>query len=410
LVEISLIPHLLSKEVYASYKDYIPREHLKENFKELWYVYQTLDGVHKEVARDPTLDELEAFFFFSHPDADSEIYVELFQRIRSVNISEEAAGVLLQKIKKKQQALELSEASMKYASGYGEIGSVIELSKQLEEEPVEEEVVECMDLEAILDSAILKTGLRWRLNCLNKSLGSLWDGDFGFIFKRPESGGTAFCASEVGHMLDQAERPIIWFNNEESDNKVKLRIYQSYFGITLEQLIANKRKYSEEFRAKVGNKFQFYGLEHCNRQSVEKIIKAQNPCLVVYDQLDKVLGFENDRDDLKLGAIYQWARELCKKGHAAIGVTQADGTAEGVKWLTMQHVANAKTSKQAEGDWILGMGKTNADGAEYVRYLNICKNKLLGDQDSIPDLRHSRHEVWIEPQIMRFRDIVRYNE
>jgi hypothetical protein len=210
-------------------------------------------------------------------------------------------------------------------------------------------------------------------------------------------------------MLDQATRPIIWLNNEESDNKVKLRVYQSYFGITLEQLIANKRKYSEEFKRRVGNKFLFFGLESCNKRAIEAIVKRVNPCLVIYDQLDKVLGFENDRDDLRLGSIYQWARELCKQGHAAIGVTQADGTAEGVRWLTMQHVANAKTSKQAEGDFIIGMGKTNADGAEYVRYLSICKNKLLGDQDSIPDLRHGRFECWIEPTIMRFKDIMKYD-
>jgi hypothetical protein len=352
---------------------------------------------------------LQAFFFFQHPDADKEIYLELFRTLSETPLDPEVGVGLLKAIKRRRQALELSEASMKYASGYGDIGSVIELSKQLEEEPVEEEVVECMDLESILDSAILKTGLRWRLNCLNKSLGSLRDGDFGFIFKRPEAGGTAFCASEMGHMLPQTDRSFVWFNNEESDNKVKLRIYQSFFGITLEQLIANKRKYSEEFKAKVGNRFQFYGLEFCNKQEIERIIKRINPCLVVYDQLDKVQGFENDRDDLRLGAIYQWARELCKKGHAAIGVTQADGTAEGIKWLTMQHVANAKTSKQAEGDWILGMGKSHADGAEFVRYLNVCKNKLLGDVDSIPDLRHSRFEVWIEPQIMRFRDIMKYD-
>jgi hypothetical protein len=210
-------------------------------------------------------------------------------------------------------------------------------------------------------------------------------------------------------MLPQAERPIIWINNEEGDNKVKLRVYQAYFGVTLEQLIANKRKYNQEFKAQVGRKFQFYGIEYSNKRSIEELVKRENPQLILYDQLDKVLGFDNERDDLRLGSIYQWARELCKRGHAAIGVTQADGTAEGVKWLTMQHVANAKTSKQAEGDWILGMGKTHADGAENVRYLSICKNKLLGDQDSIPDLRHGRFEVWINSQIMQFKDIVKYD-
>jgi hypothetical protein len=316
---------------------------------------------------------------------------------------------ILKDMRRRKTASELSEQAFRFATGHGDLSKVSELAKELENEVEVAQVKEDgMDLDNLLDSAILTPGLRWRLNCLNRSLGSLRDGDFGFIFKRPEAGGTAILASEAGFMLDQAKRPILWINNEEADNKVKLRIYQSYFGITLEQLISNKRKYSEEFKARVGDKFQFYGLEYSNKQAVERLVKELDPCLVMYDQLDKVQGFENDRDDLRLGAIYIWARELCKKGHAAIGMTQADGTAEGVRWLTMQHVSNSKTSKAAEGDFIIGMGKTYAEGADHVRYLSICKNKLLVDQDSIPDLRHGRFEVWIEPSIMQFRDIVDY--
>lgn len=354
---------------------------------------------------------VQAYFFFSYPDADTQLYLALFKTLQETPLSEEEGVGLLKAIKRRQQALKLSDEAMRYATGHGQLEKVLTLSQELDlgtEPELEGEGNYHMDLERILDAAFLKPGLRWRLNCLNKSLGSLRPGDFGFLFKRPESGGTAFCASEVGYMLDQAERPIIWFNNEEEDDKVRLRVYQAYFGVTLEQLTANRRKYSEEFKAKVGDKFQFLGIDSCTKQGVEAAIKRWNPCLVVYDQLDKITGFDNDRDDLRLGSIYQWARELCKRGHAAIGVTQADGTAEGVRWLTMQHVANAKTSKQAEGDWILGMGKTNAKGADKVRYLSICKNKLIGDEDTLPDLRHGRFEVWIEPEIMRFKDIVKY--
>jgi hypothetical protein len=111
---------------------------------------------------------------------------------------------------------------------------------------------------------------------------------------------------------------------------------------------------------------------------------------------------------LKLGAIYIWARELAKEYCPVIGVCQADGSAEGQKWLTMDNVANAKTSKQAEADWILGIGKTHTDGDEYVRYLNISKNKLLGSEDTIPHMRHGRFETLIKTDIARYNDIVRY--
>ena len=74
----------------------------------------------------------------------------------------------------------------------------------------------------------------------------------------------------------------------------------------------------------------------------------------------------------------------------------------------MEHVANAKTSKQAEADWILGIGKTHTQELEMVRYLNISKNKLFGDTDSLPELKHGRFECLINPTIARYEDIITY--
>ena len=143
-------------------------------------------------------------------------------------------------------------------------------------------------------------------------------------------------------------------------------------------------------------------------RDVEQVVKRLSPGLVIYDQIDKIKGFQNDREDLRLGSIYQWARELAKGSHAAIGVCQADGTAEGVRYLTMEHVANAKTAKQAEADWILGIGRTHDNDGEYIRYFNISKNKLVGDDDSLPELRHGKFEVIIEPTLARYKDVIDY--
>lgn len=188
-----------------------------------------------------------------------------------------------------------------------------------------------------------------------------------------------------------------------------LRIYQAYFGVTLDQLLANPKRFKGEFIERTGGRFKLFDSAVISRSDVERVVDAYEPGLVIYDQIDKLIGFKADRDDLRLGAIYQWARELAKGRHAAIGVCQADGTAEGVRYLTMDHVANAKTSKQAESDFILGIGKTHADGEQDIRFLNISKNKLMGDKDSIPDLRHGKFEVMIEPSIARYRDIIKFN-
>jgi KaiC/GvpD/RAD55 family RecA-like ATPase len=262
------------------------------------------------------------------------------------------------------------------------------------------------DLEEIYAKTVKQQGLRWRLTTLNRALGSLRKGDFGFVFARPETGKTTFLASECTYMAHQASGPVLWFNNEEQGEKVMLRCYQAALGATLEQLFTSIGKAREQFKEYTGGRLKLVDQAVLNRREVESICQSIQPSLIVFDQIDKISGFAADRDDLVLGAIYQWARELAKTYCPVIGVCQADGTAEGVKFLTMSHVSNAKTSKQAEADWILGIGRSNDAGFEDVRHFNVSKNKLVGDSDSVPSERHHKWDTLIEPTVARYRDIL----
>jgi replicative DNA helicase len=260
-------------------------------------------------------------------------------------------------------------------------------------------------LEELFTASILQPGLRWRMQCLNESLGSLRKGDFGFIFARPEVGKTTFLASEATHMLTQTDGNILWVNNEEQSNKVKMRYAQAYFGITRNEFLKNLNHYSERYEKEVASRLIIPRGSTKDYKVVEKLCVAYEPKLIIIDALDAMEGFKADREDLRLGAIFTWARELAKEYGPTIGVTWADGTAEGVKWLNMGHVVNAKTEKQKPADWILGIGKSNDNNLEYVRHLNISKNKLQGDEDSDPNMRHAKIDCIIDPDRARFKDI-----
>lgn len=315
---------------------------------------------------------------------------------------------------RRKALLSLSEAAYKASQGVGTLDECQTLLEALIKPPVAATVADdtfiTTNLEDIVRDTIAIPGIRWNLGCLNHSCGSLRQGDFGFVFARPETGKTTFVAAVVAHALDQVSQPIIWFNNEEQDNKVMLRVVQSYFGIKLDKLMSNVKHYNKLFNEQVGGRLLLVNSSRTDisKSNVERIIEARKPSLIIYDQIDKIKGFKADRDDLVYGAIYQWARELAKQYAPSLGVCQADGSGEGQKWLTMANVSNAKTSKQAEADFILGIGKTHAEETEYIRYINISKNKLMGDSDSEPALRHGRFEVLIEPEIARYRDIVNY--
>lgn len=194
-------------------------------------------------------------------------------------------------------------------------------------------------------------------------------------------------------------------NNEQAGSEVMLRVYQAYFGVTFEQLYANIQYYRKLFREQTDGRFKLYDSAQINRSTVETLSSRISPALILFDQIDKLQGFKAERDDLLLGSIYQWARELAKQHCPVVGVTQADGTGEGVRWLTMAHVANAKTAKQAEADFILGIGKIPDPGWEQVRFLNISKNKLLGHVGSKPELRHGKLTVRIAAHIARYESL-----
>ena len=405
---------LLYNNNYIKYNSIININDLKNNYKELYYIYNTIKELQENSPNNYTTYELEIYFYTKYPAAkEQESYAALFAQAHAAQISEAVAETVMHAAQQRQHALALSEAAFKFTQGYGspdEIKSLYEAFNGLPEAVSDDTEYVTTDLEELVNNAVMKKGLRWRLDCLNKSLGSLRKGDFGFVFARPESGKTTFLASEVSHMLTQTESPIIWFNNEEQGSKVMLRIYQAYFGVTLQQLIGNASYYKMEWAKAVGDRLRLVDSASISKANVEKILTTYDTVgLILFDQADKIKGFEADRKDLALGANYQWERELAKEFAPTIGVCQADGTGEGQKWLTMQNVADAKTSKQAEADWIVGIGKSHDFNEESIRFLNISKNKLQGDEDTRAELRHARFEVLIQPQTARYKDIINYD-
>lgn len=412
IVEIALIKHFLNKEAYDKYSRYINKYKLKDTYKELYNIYNTLEEYYKTHTTDVTVDTLEVFFYTERPflkEKDKEVYQNIFNQIRESNIDNEVVTNVVTQIKQRQEAFDISTLAYEVSQGKRKFIDLITEAHALEHEERLDEIAPdeftTDNLEELYERTIHSTGLRWRLKTLNRMLGSLRKGDFGFIFARPESGKTTFLASEVSCFAEQAGGPILWFNNEEQGNKVMLRIYQASLGVTTEQLFANLDDNKRKYYDRTGGRIKLYDSGNISKTDVERLVYQVKPSLIIFDQIDKIKGFSEDREDLRLGAIYQWARELAKEYAPVIGVCQADGSGEGKRWLTMDNVANAKTSKQAEADWILGIGKSNDDGMEYIRHFHVSKNKLIGDVDTEAEMRHGKADVVIKPDIARYLDV-----
>lgn len=409
-----LVKLLLSHENYQTYYSFLNLEFFKANYISVYKLLLVLPELHI-VHKDFSVDDLEVGFFNSYPamkEKDIAEYEEIFVRMRSMAVSNEMATELLDNHRKQSIATSIGFTALDVAEGKKDFDQLlfeIDKAKQVKEEIREETTFVSDDLEVLLAETIKGKGLQWRLKTLRKMFGSLRQGDFGFIFARPEVGKTTLLASEVSNFLPQMDKPILWFSNEESGAKIMLRCYQAYFGKTIVEIMGSIHYYKKRFQEETQGRIKIYDNGSIHKNAVEKVCEQIQPGLIIFDSIDKLKGWKDDRDDLVYKEIYQWAREMAKTYCPVIGVCHASAGAEGKKYLEMDDVAYAKTAKQGEADWILGLGATHNTGEEYVRFLHPCKNKLMGDEDMLEELRHGKQSVVIKPEHARFEDIVEWN-
>jgi len=399
-----------NKDYYTKYYKHINLNYIKNNFTNLYKLFLVLHNYYNDNKVD-TINkvnfELAYHSNYLLEESERTELSETLDRIMSLDINIDNVINYLEEHRKRCVAGELAKVALDVEDGTAKLDELMDKVNEFEHQQIESIEAQAvnMDLVNLYESQIQTPGLRWRLDWLNKSLGSLRKGDFGFIFARPETGKTTFLASEMTHMVSQTDGDILWFNNEEQGKKVAVRCFQALFGVTNKELFEEKEINADEYNQKIGNRIKIYDFEDSNNTSrIEAIIKDTNPSLIIFDQIDKIRGFKNDRYDLELKKLYQWAREIAKGYAPVIAVSQAGGTGEGKLWLTMDDVDSSKTAKQGEADWILGIGKEQ-DNTSNMRFLNISKNKLLGDKDTLPDLRHGNAQVLIKPEIARYEEL-----
>jgi replicative DNA helicase len=269
------------------------------------------------------------------------------------------------------------------------------------------------DLSVIADR-ISSSGYEWRLDVLNRSLGPLRTGNFIIVAARVEVGKTTFLASEVSYLAQQLpkDRPVVWVNNEEESSVVFFRIVQAAIGKESKTIIADSKTAMEEYTVLMGgNKDKIRVTKDMNHvRDLETLFREVNPGLIVFDQLDKVNGFKSEeREDITLGKIYKWARELARTYGPVIAASQLSASAVDMKdppFIGLDALRGSKTDKPGEADAVVTLGKykePKTPEEEMIRTINVPKNKLPGGGvKHMESHRHGQFLVTIDPIRARF--------
>ena len=309
---------MIERTAYDRFYKHLNLSYIKTNFVGLYKLFIVIHSYYEKSDKTSmSKSDLELAYHSNYLLEDSERneLSDLLDRILDLELTEQNVYAYLNAHKQRCIAGELAKLALDVEDGTAKVEELLNKFNELEHEDTETEEATPvnMNLHEIYESQIQTPGLRWRLDWLNKSLGSLRKGDFGFIFARPETGKTTFLASEMTHMVSQTDGDILWFNNEEQGKKVAVRCFQALFGLTNKELFKEKEINADEYRQRVGNKIKIYDYEDSsNIKRIEQVIQSTNPSLIIFDQIDKVKGFKNERNDLQLKALYQWAREIAK--------------------------------------------------------------------------------------------------
>jgi len=404
---LAILKYLLNATNYVNYYQFVNLGFIKENFPDIYKIYVSRSSL-VETGNDLSVDDLQVKFYSDYPNAKRDLYDTLFTQLRECQVQEDVLQTILEECKRKELATDLARKAIQFSDGklgYEEVQKAYNLTLQTTQDEVQADEFVSDDILVLLEEKKASTGLLWPLNSLNQVLGPLNKGDFGFVFARPETGKTTFLVHAATHMAMQSEGKVLWLNNEEKGSKVMKRCYQAALGITNVQLYSNPVQYQQDYNKKLKDRILLKDDANLTKKKVDELCRRHNPKLIIIDQIDKIKGFDAERYDLQMKAIYQWARELAKTYGPVIGVCQAGGTAENKKWLQMTDVDSSHTAKQGEADWMLGIGKVDKDGLEEVRYFSVCKNKLDGDPSiTIEERRHGKWEAIIRPEIGQYQD------
>lgn len=405
MIEYQILKVFVSdNEVYDKYNSSLKLDFIRENYPVLYRCFKCLPAT--------SLEGLEANYLANYPvlkSGDRETVHTVIESIKNTEVDNEAIIGYLEAHLTRVWSSEVGITALEVAEGRKSLDELQAVLDKKETIKVDDNDVEFVttDIELLMEQEVEIPGLKWRLKCLNQSLGVLRKGNFGHIFARVETGKTAMWVSESTFMAEQVTNPILIFFNEEGGRDVVFRMYNAVTGMTYSEISANPKRAKAIWEQKIGDKIKFIDQPaQVERKSIEKYIEKINPDLIIIDNMDKVKGFAGDREDMRLHEIYKWGREIAKTQCPVISVGQADATGHNSMYLDESQMANSKTGKPSELDFIIGIGRVDKVGYEDVRYISIPKNKLRGDANSIDGMRHIRgKEVLLRPMLSIYEDI-----
>ena len=383
-IDRQVLGFCLNVDFFNKVKNKIDRTMFDNELKD---IFDTIVYSHTKYNRSLSVSELSTIFNDRNPalpDSARKRVQEMVEQLVAPKESDELHTDIVNNLWLRDKARQIGEKALDIFTGDSdEFGELKKLIESVDDGRIGDKTTYTVvdkDLNELLTEVAGDNDFPFTFNLINENIKGLDRGNLGILFARPEVGKTTFCCFLASSYIRQGFHVVYWAN-EEPAARIKLRIIQSYFGLTKEEMVTQRFELLEVYKKEIEPYLTIMDSVGTSIEEVDEYAKLNKPDIMFCDQLDKFrIKGEYNRGDERLKETYVSAREIAKRNTCLVwAVSQASYDAHDRQFIDYAMLDNSKTGKAGEADIIIGIGKTGSSEIDnVVRHICISKNKING--------------------------------
>ena len=383
-IDRQVLGFCLNVDFFNKVKNKIDRTMFDNELKD---IFDTIVYSHTKYERSLSVAELSTIFNDRNPampDSSRSRVQTMINELVAPQESDELHTDIVNNLWLRDRARQIGEKALEIFTGDSdEFGELKKLIDTVDDGRIGDKTTYTVvdkDLNELLTEEAGDRDFPFTFNLINENISGLDRGSLGILFARPEVGKTTFCSFLAASYIKQGFTVVYWAN-EEKATKIKLRIIQSYFALTTEEMLEQRFELIERYRKEIGPYLTIMDSVGTSIEEVDEYAKLNKPDIMFCDQLDKFrIKGEYNRGDERLKETYVTAREIAKRNSCLVwAVSQASYDAHDRQFIDYAMLDNSKTGKAGEADIIIGIGKTGSSEVDnIIRHICISKNKING--------------------------------
>ena len=383
-IDRQVIGFCLNIDFFNKVKNKIDRTMFDNELKD---IFDTIVYSHTKYDRSLSVPELSTIFNDRNPampDSARNRVQDMIVQLVAPKESDELHTDIVNNLWRRDKARQIGEKALDIFTGDSdEFGELKKLIESVDDGRIGDKTTYTIvdkDLNELLSEEAGDNDFPFTFNLINENIKGLDRGNLGILFARPEVGKTTFCCFLASSYIRQGFQVVYWAN-EEPAKRIKLRIIQSYFELTKEEMVAQRFSLLDRYKTEIEPYLTIMDSVGTSVEEVDEYAKLNKPDVMFCDQLDKFrIRGEYNRGDERLKETYVSAREIAKRNLCLVwAVSQASYDAHDRQFIDYAMLDNSKTGKAGEADIIIGIGKTGSSEIDnIVRHICISKNKING--------------------------------